>query len=158
MAQTGARSLRTTRDDTTGRNRRRGMTPAELQGDGFLGFEVNAWHNIVHVLSGVVLLAAFRRRSGAKAVAVVLGAVYGVVAVIGLIDGNDVLGILPVNAADNVLHLALAVLGIVAGLVSRADDDRGRRGAARRPPLAAAARRPSIRITVAIGPTTCAPG
>jgi hypothetical protein len=26
------------------------------------------------------------------------------VAIIGLIDGEDVLGLLPVNAADNVLH------------------------------------------------------
>jgi hypothetical protein len=33
--------------------------------------------------------------------------------------GDNVLGIIPVNAADNVLHLAIAALGIVAGLASR---------------------------------------
>jgi hypothetical protein len=167
MAQTGARSLATARDDTGGRRRQRGLTPAQwycllagvllllagafgfladasfdtsgatdadrvgnadgqLQGDGFLGFEVNAWHNIVHVLSGVVLLAAFRRRGTARAVALAFGLVYGVVAVVGLIDGSDVLGFIPVNAADNVLHIALSALGVITALVSRGDDDRGR--------------------------------
>lgn len=99
-------------------------TGGRLQGDGFLGFEVNAWHNIVHLLSGLVLLAAFRRRGPAKAVALAFGLVYGLVAVIGLIDGSDVLGIIPVNGADNVLHIALSALGIVTSLMSRGDDAR----------------------------------
>jgi hypothetical protein len=90
-----------------------------VQGGSFLGFEVNAIHNLVHVASGMVLLAAFRARSSARAVALGFGLVYGLVAVIGLIDGEDVLGLIPINAADNVLHVALAALGIVAGLMSR---------------------------------------
>jgi hypothetical protein len=97
-----------------------------LNGHGFLGFEVNGWHNVVHVLSGVLLLAAFRRRSLAKTVAVGFGVVYGIVAIIGLIDGNDVVGLIPVNAADNVLHIALSALGIATGLVSRGSYDRDR--------------------------------
>ena len=96
-----------------------------LQGDGFLGFEVNAWHNIVHLVSGLVLLAAFRRRGPAKAVALGFGLVYGLVAIIGLIDGSDVLGIIPVNGADNVLHIALSALGILTSLMSRGDDRQG---------------------------------
>jgi hypothetical protein len=100
----------------------RGNADGQLQGDGFLGFEVNGWHNVVHLLSGLVLLAAFRRRGPAKAVALGFGVVYGIVAIIGLIDGNDVLGIIPINAADSVLHIALAALGIVAALASRGDD------------------------------------
>jgi Domain of unknown function (DUF4383) len=105
---------------------RLGNANGELQGDSFLGFEVNGWHNIVHIVSGLVLLAAFRRRGPAKAVAIAFGVVYGIVALIGLIDGNDVLGIIPINAADSALHIALAALGIVAGLVSRGDEDRDR--------------------------------
>jgi hypothetical protein len=101
---------------------RLGNADGALQGDGFLGFEVNAWHNIVHILSGLVLLAAFRRRGPAKAVALAFGVVYALVAIIGLIDGNDVLGIIPVNAADNILHIALSALGIITGLVSHGDD------------------------------------
>ena len=110
-------------DTSTSDGDRAGNADGQLQGDGFLGFEVNGWHNVVHLLSGLVLLAAFRRRGPAKAVALAFGVVYGIVTIIGLIDGNDVLGIIPVNAADNVLHIVLSVLGIVAGLASRGDDD-----------------------------------
>jgi hypothetical protein len=104
-----------------------GNADGQLQGDGFLGFEVNAWHNIVHLASGLVLLAAFRRRGPAKAVALAFGVVYGVVALIGLVDGSDVLGIIPVNGADNILHIALSALGILTALMSRGEDDRGTR-------------------------------
>lgn len=98
-----------------------------LQGDSFLGFEVNGWHNVVHILSGVVLLAAFSKRKSAKTVALAFGVVYGLVTIIGLIDGNDVLGIIPVNGADNVLHLALSAAGILAAFASPSDDRHGRR-------------------------------
>jgi hypothetical protein len=96
-----------------------------IQGGSLLGFEVNAIHNLIHLASGLVLLAASRKRASARAVALGFGLVYGVVAIIGLIDGSDVLGLIPINSADNVLHIALAALGIIAGLISR-DDDRGR--------------------------------
>ena len=113
-----------------------GNADGALQGDGFLGFEVNGWHNVVHIVSGVVLLAAFRRRDLAKTIALAFGLIYGVVTVIGLIDGNDILGFIPVNAADNILHLALSALGILTGLSSRGtdriDDDRGERSPTRR--------------------------
>jgi hypothetical protein len=102
-----------------------GNADGALQGDSFLGFEVNGWHNVVHVLSGIVLLAAFSKRKPAKTVALAFGLVYGLVTIIGLIDGNDVLGIIPVNAADNVLHLALSAAGILAALASPTDE-RGR--------------------------------
>jgi hypothetical protein len=95
-----------------------------VQGDLFLGFEVNAIHNLIHVASGLLLLAASPKRASARAVALGFGLVYGVVAIIGLIDGEDVLGLIPINSADNLLHIALAALGIVTGLISR-DSDRG---------------------------------
>jgi hypothetical protein len=93
-----------------------------VQGDSFLGFEVNGIHNLVHVASGLVLLAASPKRASARAVALAFGLVYGLVAIIGLVDTEDVLGLLPVNAADNILHVALAALGIATGLISRGDD------------------------------------
>ena len=95
----------------------------DLQGDTLLGFEVNGWHNVVHILSGLLLLSAFRRRGPAKTVAIVFGVLYGVVTIIGLIDGEDVLGIFPVNPADNILHIALTLLSLAAGLVSKGHYD-----------------------------------
>jgi hypothetical protein len=93
-----------------------------VEGDLFLGFEVNAIHNIIHLASGLVLLAAFPKRASARAVALGFGLVYGLVAVIGLVDGEDVLGLIPINSADNLLHIALAALGILTGVISRHDD------------------------------------
>src|SRR5918993_1938501 len=86
-----------------------------VQGDLFLGFEVNAIHNLIHLASGAVLLAASSKRASARAVALGFGLVYGLVAIIGLIDGEDVLGLIPINGADNLLHIALAALGILTG-------------------------------------------
>jgi hypothetical protein len=97
-------------------------TGGDIDGDALVGFEVNGWHNIVHLLSGLLLLAASAKRASAKTVALLFGIVYGVVALIGLIDGDTVLGLIPVNPADNILHIALSLAGIIAALASDADD------------------------------------
>ena len=90
-------------------------------GDKLIIFEVNGWHNLVHIASGLVGLALFRRNDTARLYALGFGAVYLLVTIIGLIDGSDVIGLIPVNGADNVLHLLIAGLGIAAGLMSPKD-------------------------------------
>jgi hypothetical protein len=99
-------------------------TGSGVQGDLFLGLEVNAIHNLVHVVSGLVLVVASPRRDPARGFAIGFGLLYGVAAIAGFADGRDVLGLIPVNPADNVLHAALAALGILTGLISR-DAGRG---------------------------------
>jgi hypothetical protein len=93
---------------------------------------VNAWHNIVHILTGVLgLLAA---GYAARTYALGLGLVYLVVAFLGFIDfasgdlDNTILQIIPVNTEDNFLHLALGILGLAAGAATP------RAGAARTAP------------------------
>jgi Domain of unknown function (DUF4383) len=88
-------------------------------GDELIVFDVNGWHNVVHVLSGVAGLVLMRTAAGGRAFALGFGVIYGVVTLWGLIAGDSVLGIVAVNGADNLLHLAIAVTGIVAGLASR---------------------------------------
>src|SRR5690242_3444047 len=61
---------------------------SDVQGSNLIIFEVNGWHNLVHIASGALLLAAFRRRDLAKTVAIAFSAVYGIVTIWGLIDGN----------------------------------------------------------------------
>jgi hypothetical protein len=112
-------------------------TGGSIDGDSFVGFEVNGFHNLVHIASGVLLLAASAKRTSAKTVALLFGIVYGAVALIGLIDGETVFGLIPVNPADNILHIALSVAGILAALASDTDDrdrdrDRDRVGASGR--------------------------
>jgi hypothetical protein len=45
--------------------------------------------------------------------------VYLAMAVIGMIDGHDLFGVVPIDPADNVLHLLLGAAGLAAGLLSR---------------------------------------
>lgn len=98
-------------------------TGSDIDGDKLLGvFEVSGIHNIVHLASGALLLAAFPKRASAKTVALAFGVVYLLVTIIGFIQGDNVLGLIPVNPADNVLHLAISALGIAAGLMSSGDD------------------------------------
>jgi hypothetical protein len=81
-------------------------------------FAVNGWDNILHLATGALgLLAAGH---AARAYALGLGFVYVVVAVWGFVigGGDSILAIAPVNAADNVLHLIVGVLGILAGIAT----------------------------------------
>ncbi|HWT22654.1 MAG TPA: DUF4383 domain-containing protein [Solirubrobacteraceae bacterium] len=94
-------------------------TGSDVQGSDLIIFEVNGWHNIVHILSGLVGLALWRNPRTARTYALGFGIVYLLVTIWGFVDGNSVLALIPVDAADNVLHLAIAALGILAGLASR---------------------------------------
>jgi hypothetical protein len=98
-----------------------GGDPGGLDGEDLIIFEVNGWHNVVHIATGLFLLAFSVRHAAAKTAALVFGVAYAAVSVIGLIDGKDVFGIIPIDKADNVLHLALAALGIAVGLLSTQD-------------------------------------
>jgi len=86
--------------------------------DAVLGIlDVNAWHNLVHVASGAAGLLAFA--SGPRAsrtYALVFGVVYIVVAIWGFVIGSheSILGFIPVNTEDNILHVILGVLGVGA--------------------------------------------
>jgi hypothetical protein len=95
-----------------------------VQGDNLVAFEVNGWHNLVHIGSGLLLLAGVRSWRTARTVALIFGVTYGLVTLIGLVDGSDVLGIIPVNGADNVLHLALSALAILAAVAPGPRTDR----------------------------------
>ena len=99
------------------------VTGRELEGDPVLGlFDVNGWHNIVHLASGAVLLALSKKRATAKAAALTFGVVYGLVTLLGFLDGSDILAIIPINTADNLLHLGITALALISGLVSSGDD------------------------------------
>lgn len=91
---------------------------ANVSGGEFLGFEVNGWHNIVHIATGAFLLAVAGNAAAAISGALVFGLLYVVVSIWGLID-DTVLWLVPINDADNVLHLILAVAAIAVALAAR---------------------------------------
>ena len=90
--------------------------------DAVLGIlDVNAWHNFVHLGSGLLGLAVAASYSGSRAYAFGLGAVYLLVTLLGFLagDGDEIFNLIPVNTEDNVLHLLIGTAGILAGLATR---------------------------------------
>ncbi|WP_182878970.1 DUF4383 domain-containing protein [Microbispora sp. H10949] len=90
-------------------------------------FEVSILHNIVHLLFGVAGVTLARTWSGARSYLIGGGAVYLVLWLYGLLVGHDsAANFVPVNNADNWLHLFLglgmAALGFL--LTRRAVHDR----------------------------------
>ena len=75
---------------------------------------VNGWHNVVHIVTGGLgLLAA---GYAARYYAGGLGVVYVAIAIWGFIigDGESILGFIPVNTEDSVLHALIGVAGLGA--------------------------------------------
>ena len=87
---------------------------------------VNGWHNVVHIVTGALGLLALGY--AARAYAGGLGVVYVVIAIWGFIIGNheNILGFIPVNTEDNVLHALLGVGGLAAGFATPRDLTVGR--------------------------------
>ena len=88
-------------------------------------FDLNGWLDIVHLATGLVGLYVARSLKASRVFAIVVGSVYGVLTVWGLFD-NAILGLLPINDADTILHATIAALGITAAF---APDDSGSLGA-----------------------------
>jgi hypothetical protein len=92
-------------------------------------FEVSVLHNVVHLAFGVAGLAFARSFAGARGFLLGSGAIYLVLTLFGLaIDHESPANFVPVNAADNWLHLVLAIamlgLGIMLGRRVGADPHR----------------------------------
>ena len=81
---------------------------------------VNGWHNVVHLVTGLLGLAA--AGYAARQYALGLGLVYIVVAIWGFIigSGDSILSIVPVNTPDNILHLIIGLTGLAAGAATPA--------------------------------------
>jgi len=93
-------------------------------------FEVSILHNIVHLLFGAAGLAMARTWSGARAYLLAGGAVYVVLALYGaVIDKGTPANFVPVNIADDWLHLFLGLGMIGLGLAFGRERARGGRTA-----------------------------
>lgn len=82
--------------------------------DAIAVLEVNGWLNLLHLATGALgLLAA---SYAARPFALALGLLYTALAVWGftLGTGESILGFLPASGGDDVLHLAVGLLGLAA--------------------------------------------
>jgi hypothetical protein len=80
-------------------------------------FEVNLFHNVAHLLIGLILLGAgLGGVSSARTVNTVIGGAYLVLGIAGLFLVGTGLNSLAINGADNVLHFASSVVLLAVGL------------------------------------------
>ncbi|SEH51444.1 protein of unknown function [Mycolicibacterium rutilum] len=92
-------------------------------------FNVSVLHNIVHLLFGVLGLALSGTFRAAKWYLIGSGVVYALLWLYGLlIDHHSQANFVPLNTADNWLHLVLAAgmlaLGLLLGRTGEAPDSR----------------------------------
>lgn len=82
-------------------------------------FQVSILHNIVHLLFGVAGIALARSHAGARNFLVGGGVIYLVLFLLGLFMAGkeEAINFVPVNSADNVLHLLLGIGMIGLGLL-----------------------------------------
>lgn len=81
-------------------------------------FQVSVLHNAVHLLFGVAGLVLARSASGARSYLLFGGIIYLVLWIYGLVVDQESAGnFVPLNAADNWLHLLLGVAMIALALI-----------------------------------------
>ncbi|UOY00657.1 DUF4383 domain-containing protein [Blastococcus sp. PRF04-17] len=82
-----------------------------------LFFEINGMHNVVHILIGVAGLVLGRTLSGARTYGWLLAVGYGAAFIYGLFATGQEWDFLSLNWADNILHIATALVGLVIALM-----------------------------------------
>ncbi|GAB4063139.1 DUF4383 domain-containing protein [Angustibacter speluncae] len=92
-------------------------------------FQVSVLHNVVHLLFGVAGLLMARTSRSARTFLVGGGVVYLLLWVYGLVvDRESAANFVPLNEADQWLHLVLAIVLLGAGLLLGRDRARGTHG------------------------------
>lgn len=88
-------------------------SPGEVE-EVFGAFAVNGWDNVLHALTGALGLIAADYAS--RRYSLCAGIFYFVLGFWGFVlgSGEAVLGFLPVNTGDNLFHLAIGCLGLLA--------------------------------------------
>ena len=96
---------------------------------GLVGFAVldssfdtpgEGWHHLIHLVSGIALIALAGGAGLARSAAIGFGVFYTGLAVIGIVDGEEVLGLIEADAADKLFHTVLGLASLGAGLASPA--------------------------------------
>jgi len=85
-------------------------------------FRVSVLHNVVHLLFGIVGLVASRSIRGSRTFLLVGGLIYAALFVYGLaVDKGSNADFVPLNRADDWLHLALAAAMVLASMLPGGD-------------------------------------
>lgn len=85
-------------------------------------FPINALHNVVHLLIGAALLYGSTEHGRAVLIARIVGGVYAVVGLLGLV-APDTFGLMPIGGADVLLHLGSAAILLGVTYINPERDD-----------------------------------
>jgi len=80
-------------------------------------FMINPLHNVAHILVGLAGIALARTLASARSYGWLLAVLYGALFIYGLIAAGQSWDFLAINGADNVLHIATALVGVVIALM-----------------------------------------
>jgi hypothetical protein len=82
------------------------------------GLPGDGWRAILQLLIATLLLAATTRRSTARNAVIVVGLIYAAQTLLG-IHMHDILGIIPVDSRDRIVHPAIVMLALIAAVTTR---------------------------------------
>ncbi len=83
-------------------------------------FAVNALHDLVHLLSGILaIIFAVNSEKAARTFSQVFGVIYALVAILGFATPTFMVNLLNTNTADNWLHVVLALVFLGLGFLSK---------------------------------------
>ena len=86
--------------------------------DDLLGFDLNPFHNVVHLAVGAYLLfVSMLSRVASEGALIGGGLVYLVAAILGFNERLPIISISEVHAPDNYLHLASGTAALLIGLI-----------------------------------------
>lgn len=80
-------------------------------------FHVNAEHNWIHILTGIVsILCGLTSEHASRLYFQIFGIIYALVAILGFFYGDrPILGLIANNLADAVLHVIIAIFALYLG-------------------------------------------
>jgi hypothetical protein len=90
-----------------------------VNGEKFLGLEVNAWSSLLFIAAGLLLLFGSPLHWAAKSMSLIVGLALGAASVIALYDEQDVFGIFAANGLTKLVWGAAGALLIVLSLLPR---------------------------------------
>jgi hypothetical protein len=84
-----------------------------LTGGAGYGLPGNGWRAILQVTLATLLFSATVRRASARNAVILVGLIYAAQTLLG-IHMHDILGIIPVDSRDRIVHPAIAILALLA--------------------------------------------
>ncbi len=89
----------------------------------FLDFDLatpgEGWHALFHVAAGVGMVLVFPFRGLATPALIAFGLGYLALSLIGVVDGHDAFGLVPLQTEDNVTHGVIGAVALAVGLYAR---------------------------------------